>query len=302
MDRRAPAFAALFFVNLLYGINYVVAKGLMPGVIGPSGFILLRVAGAGVLFWGVWSFKRERVAWSDAKRLLICGLTGVAVNQLMFFHGLLRTSPVHASIIMVATPILVLVLSGVLIGEPIGRMKLVGVGLGAAGALLLILLGAGEGGGGASALGDLFIFINAASYAIFLVMVKPLMSKYSAITVMSWCFLVGSLVVVPFGLREFSAVDWSALAMADAWGLAFVVVMVTFVAYLLNTWALRRVQPSVAGAFIYLQPALALVATWYMAPGSLALDGLQALAAASIFCGVWLVGRKEPPAAGHCPP
>ncbi|MBP8822600.1 MAG: DMT family transporter [Flavobacteriales bacterium] len=298
MDRRTPAFAALFFVNLLYGINYVVAKGLMPGVIGPSGFILLRVAGAGVLFWGVWAIQRERVAWSDAKRLVLCGLTGVAINQLMFFHGLMRTSPVHASIIMVATPILVLVLSGVLIGEPIGRTKLVGVGLGAAGALLLIFLGTGDGGG-ASALGDLFIFINASSYAIFLVMVKPLMSKYSAVTVMSWCFLVGSVIVVPFGLREFGAVDWSALAPADAWGLAFVVVMVTFVAYLLNTWALRRVQPSVAGAFIYLQPALALVAAWYMAPGSLRLSWLQGLAAASIFTGVWLVGRREPASLAH---
>lgn len=300
MDRRTPAFAALFFVNLLYGINYVVAKGLMPAVIGPSGFILLRVAGAGVLFWAVWLFRRERVAASDSKRLVLCGLTGVAINQLMFFHGLMRTSPVHASIIMVATPILVLVLSGVLLGERIGPAKMMGVGLGAAGALLLILLGSG-GTGGSSMLGDLFIFINAASYAIFLVMVKPLMSKYSAVTVMSWCFLVGSVVVIPFGLQEFRAVDWQGLTPADAWGLAFVVVMVTFVAYLFNTWALRRVQPSVAGAFIYLQPALAVVATWYMVPGSLALDGLQALAAASIFCGVSLVGRKERPAAGHHP-
>lgn len=93
LDRRTLALAALFFVNLLYGINYVVAKGLMPGVIGPSGFILLRVAGAKLLFWPVWLIKREKVAWADAKRLVICGITGVAVNQLMFFHGLMRTSP-----------------------------------------------------------------------------------------------------------------------------------------------------------------------------------------------------------------
>ena len=91
----------------------------------------------------------------------------------------------------------------------------------------------------------------------------------------------------------------SNLNYAASFALAFVVVMVTFVAYLLNTWALRRVQPSVAGAFIYLQPALALVAAWYMAPGSLRLSWLQGLAAASIFTGVWLVGRREPASLAH---
>lgn len=292
-DRRLWAFAALFFVNLLYGVNYVVAKGLMPAVIGPSGFILLRVAGANLLFWPVWLIKRERVAWSDALRIVLCGITGVAINQLLFFHGLMRTSPVHASIIMVATPILVLVLSGVLIGERITRAKALGVALGAAGALMLILLGSGRREG-ASVAGDLFILGNASSYAVFLVMVKPLMQKYAAVTVMAWCFLVGSCIVVPFGLADVAAVDWPGLAPAQVGGLLFVVVMVTFVAYLLNTWALKAVQPSVAGSFIYLQPVLALAASWYMMPGDLGLGWPQVWAAASIFLGVWFVGRREP--------
>ncbi|HRQ84091.1 MAG TPA: EamA/RhaT family transporter, partial [Flavobacteriales bacterium] len=77
------------------------------------------------------------------------------------------------------------------------RGKAMGVMSGAAGALILVLSG-GQGGGGASLLGDFFILVNASSYAVFLVMVKPLMSKYSALTVMSWCFLVGSILVVPF--------------------------------------------------------------------------------------------------------
>lgn len=292
LQQRQLAFAALFFVNLLYGVNYVVAKGLMPAVIGPSGFILLRVAGANLLFWPVWLIKRERVAWSDAKRLLLCGVSGVAINQLMFFHGLMRTSAVHASIIMVATPILVLVLSGLLIGERITQAKTLGVALGAGGALMLIFLGGGHSDG-SSMLGDLFILINASSYAIFMVMVKPLMSKYSAVTVMAWCFLVGSLLVVPFGWREFTAVDWAGLRAPQYGGLLFVVVMVTFVAYLLNTWALRVVQPSVAGTFIYLQPVLALIATWLTVKGGVELGWMQGLSALCIFLGVWLVGRKE---------
>lgn len=171
---------------------------------------------------------------------------------------------------MVATPILVLVLSGVLIGERITRNKAMGVASGAVGAIMLIVLGTAHNDG-ATMLGDLFILINACSYAVFLVMVKPLMSKYSAVTVMAWCFLVGSVIVVPFGLHEFSEVDWQGLTAPDAWSLAFVVVMVTFVAYLLNTWALRIVQPSVAGTFIYLQPLLALLASYFVVRGDLGL-------------------------------
>lgn len=90
---------------------------------------------------------------------------------------------------------------------------------------------------------------------------------------MSWCFLVGSIIVVPFGLYEFSQVDWLGLTPPDIWSLAFVVVMVTFVAYLLNTWALRVVQPSVAGTFIYLQPILALLAAYILLPDALIWDG-----------------------------
>lgn len=289
---RPLALAALFFVNLLYGVNYVVAKDLMPDVIGPSGFILLRVAGANLLFWPVWLIKRERVAWTDAKRLVLCGVTGVAVNQLMFFHGLMRTSAVHASIIMVATPILVLVLSGLLIGERITRSKALGVSLGAVGALALIFLG-DHRSAGTSVLGDFFILINASSYAVFLVMVKPLMSKYSAATVMAWCFLIGSVLVLPVGLGEFTEVHWRSLDGPEVAGLLFVVVMVTFVAYLLNTWALRVVQPSVAGTFIYLQPVLALATAYVLAKATTALGWLQLVSALCIFAGVWLVGRKE---------
>lgn len=292
MDRRSLALIALFSANLLFGINYVVAKGLMPRVIDPSGFVVLRVVGANLLFWPVWLARRERVAGSAIKRLVLCGLLGVAVNQLMFFHGLMRTSPVHASIIMVSTPILVLVLSGVLLGERITRTKSVGVLLGAVGALLLIFMGGGQGGG-ISMLGDLYIFINAVSYAIFLVMVKPLMSKYSAATVMSWCFLVGSVVVLPMGLADVVAVDWPELAWADIAGLLFVVVMVTFVAYLLNTWAMRHVDPSLVGMFIYVQPVLALLFSWFFLPDDLGLGWMQGLAALAIFIGVWLVGKRE---------
>ncbi len=304
MDRRASAHLALFTVNFIYGLNYVVAKGLMPGIIGPSGFILLRVLGAGSLFWLLRAWRPERVEWKDIGRLILCAVFGVATNQLLFFHGLMRTSPINASIIMVATPILVLVLAGVLIHERITWSKMLGVLLGAVGALMLIFLKPTNGASGATTLGDTFILINATSYGLYLVLVKPLMQRYTAVTVMAWCFLFGACIVVPFGAVEFAEVEWAALPTGIWLALGFVVIMVTFVAYLLNTWALGRVSPTVVGTYIYLQPLMAAGVTWLFMrigadrlgiPGNYdtAIGWQQGVCAAAIFMGVHLVNRAD---------
>lgn len=303
-SRQAWAHLALFTVNFIYGVNYVVAKGLMPVVIGPSGFILLRVLGAGTLFWLLRAIRPERVAPADLGRLLLCAITGVALNQLMFFHGLMRTTPLNASIIMVATPILVLVLAGVLLKERITWTKALGVLLGAAGALVLVVVKPSSTTAGPSALGDLFILVNATAYGLFLVLVKPLMRKYSAVTIMAWSFLFGVVLVLPFGWRELGEVRWHALSAAHITALAFVVVMVTFVSYLMNTWAMAYVNPTVVGAYIYMQPVLAAAFTWlfvWIGPERLGIPGsystdigiVQAICALCIFAGVYLVGRAD---------
>ena len=306
MDRSARAHIALFTVNFIYGVNYVVAKGLMPHVIGPSGFIVLRVMGAAALFWALRAWRPQRVDPSDIVRLLMCAVFGVALNQLMFFHGLMRTTPINSSLIMVATPVLVLVLSALLIGERVTWSKVTGVVLGTAGALTLIFLKPAGSSAGASMLGDLFILVNATSYGLYLVLVKPLMRKYSAVTVMSWSFLFGLLMVLPFGWHELAAVNGEALTAPVIGAMVFVVVMVTFVAYLLNTWALGVLDPSVVGSYIYMQPLLAAVFTWLfvrIGPERLGIPGEyqvelgwpQAVCAILIFLGVHLVGRRSPP-------
>ncbi|MCB9182319.1 MAG: DMT family transporter [Flavobacteriales bacterium] len=304
MRAHSRAHVALFIVNLIYGLNYVVAKGLMPSVIGPSGFILLRVLGALVLFVLLFAWRPQRIAWPDLARLGLCALFGVALNQLMFFHGLMRTAPTNASLIMVATPILVLVFAAALIGERIRPGKVVGILLGAAGALLLVFLKPSATASGATLLGDAFILVNASSYAIYLVLVKPLMAKYSAATVMTGCFAIGAALVLPFGIGEFLAVDWAGLSRPNAMAMAFVVVMVTFVAYLLNTWALGVVSPSVVGAYVYMQPVLATGAAWLalrIGPSRLGLPAVlpaelgweHGLCAMLIFSGVHLVNRSD---------
>lgn len=293
------AHLALLAVNLIYGANYLIAKGLMPDLIQPSGFIMLRVLGATTLFWMLrLTVQHQPIAPRDFWRLALCGLFGVAGNQLLFFNGLNLTSPINAAIIMTANPILVLVMASVLLGERIAGVRVLGIIAGGAGAVWLILISADGSALSGNWKGDLMILLNAASYALYLVMVKPLMQKYSPLTVISWVFLLGAVVVLPVGWSQFSAIEWSAFSSSDISAAAFVVIGTTFFAYLLNIFAIRIVSPNVVSSYIYLQPltatAFAALFAWL---GWSAVDytgGLtlsKVLSAILIFIGVYLVSK-----------
>tara|TARA_B110000902_G_scaffold119639_1_gene140307 strand:- start:33942 stop:34868 length:927 start_codon:yes stop_codon:yes gene_type:complete len=260
MSKVLKAHIALFSVNALYGANHVIAKGVMPDYLTPSVFIFLRASGATLLFW-IFKiiFVREKVQRKDLFLMALCGLFGVAMNQLFFFHGLSLTSPVNTGIIMTINPILVVILSFFILKEAITLRRSVGILIGATGAVLLTLT-AGTGIGDSS-LGDLFIFINAASYALYLVLVKPLMGKYKPLTVITYVFSFGFIFVMlyPPTFMELYITNFSRIPMSMVFVIIYVVVGVTFLAYLLTVFGLKHVSPSATSAYIYLQPVLVML-------------------------------------------
>ena len=257
-QNTTKAHLALLGANLIYGANYLIAKGVMPNKIGASAFVLVRVIGAGLLFWIVKQFVKEKVDKKDFVLLILCGLLGVSTNMLLFFHGLSLTSPIDASIIMTSTPVIVLILSAIILKEKITTNKYIGIIIGAIGAFLLIWFGK-KSGGTSSFLGNLFVFLNATSYATYLVLVKPLMKKYKAITVISWVFLFGLIFVFPFGISDLLTTNFSAFTTNTYLAIAFVIIGTTFLTYLFNIYALNYVSPAVNGSYIYLQPVLSFI-------------------------------------------
>ncbi len=288
ISKSLKAHLALLGANLIYGINYTVAKDVMPQHLQPSGFVVLRVIGACLLFWALGSFyKNEIIEKSDWLRLTLCAVFGVAVNQLFFFEGLSRTTPINAGILMVITPILVLIISNIVLREKITFLKIAGITTGISGALFL-LLSKGKGGfGNNTFLGDTFIFLNAASYAIYLVIVKPLMFKHHPVTVMKWVFLLGLIIVLPFGFNEFLTVSWKNIPTVIYYEMVYVIVFTTFFAYLLNTYGLHYMNPSVVSIYIYLQPLLAAFIAVIL--GKDVIDFAKVISAILIFTGVYLV-------------
>jgi len=260
----------------------------MPDFIQPSGFILLRVTGAVTLFSLIYFlFVKEKVDKKDIIRLAICGIFGVAINQLFFFKGLNITTPINAAIIMTTNPVLVIIMSAVILHEKLNIRKGIGIALGLIGASALILNGGSLSGNTDFMLGNTFVFINAVSYGLYLVLVKPLMQKYHPITVMFFVFGFGLLYVLPFGYSELLAVEWTSFPPKIIWEVAFVVVCTTVIAYLLNSSALKQLNPSTVSIYIYTQPVLATLFAIFR--DSDTLDEMKIISASIIFIGVYLV-------------
>ncbi|NVK51841.1 MAG: DMT family transporter [Flavobacteriaceae bacterium] len=291
------AHLALLGANFIYGANYIIAKGIMPNKIGPSAFIFLRIVGAGILFWLIKSFIKEKIAKKDVVRLIFCGLLGVAANQLLFFHGLSLTSPIDASIIITAIPVMVLIFSAFILKEKITKNKLLGLLLGGTGAILLVWYG-NKAAGTSSFLGNLFIFLNACSYGLYLVLVKPLMKKYNSITVISWVFLFGFIFMFPFGLPDILQTDFSAFTLHTYAVIVFVVVGTTFLAYLFNIYALNHVSAAVTGSYVYLQPAISflmvsLYATFFnQTEYAKDINAIKIISCLLVVFGVYLISKK----------
>lgn len=293
MNARLLALLAATAASTIYGINHTIAKGLMPTIIGPFGFILLRVTGAALLFWiiSVW-YPSEKIDRKDLPKMIACAIFGMVLNMNMFFKGLELSTPINSSVVITLSPVLLLVLSAFFLKEKITWLKSIGIGLGLIGALLLILFGAKTQPNAPNIpLGNIFFIVNATSYAFYLVLVKPLVSKYSSITLMKWFFLFAVIMNIPIGISQFSEVAWTQLVFSEIWKLAFVVVGTTFLTYLFNIYALKQLSPSTIGAFIYLQPLLASVFAIIM--GADSLTPLRILAAVLIFTGVYLSQRKK---------
>lgn len=263
----------------------------MPTYISPYAFILLRV-GVGALAFAIYffCFVREKIeSTRDYRDLAICAFFGIAFNMLAFFKGLSLTSPINASVLMLLAPVFVVIFSAIGSRKMVKPTVIIGIILSFLGAGFLVNAG-NFSLSNSSITGDILVMLNATSFAFYLYYVARLLKKYKAITVTSYIFMIGFWFVLPVGLSDFLAVEWSTLPSIAAWSMVYVVVCVTLLAYVLNVWAVQNSSSTTAGSYIYLQPLLAGIIAITMGMDEITLPkvGFGLL----IVIGLYLVGRK----------
>ncbi len=259
---------------------------------------MIRVGVSFLLFWFLWASGKSIRPGQTVRagiqkkhwwRFILCGLTGVAINQMLFIKGLTMTSTIHASLLMLCTPLLITLLAFWILKERVTIAKAAGLALGIGGAVLLIA--SKEKSGTASLTGDLLIILNAISYTFYFILVKPLMQVYPPLHVVRWVFSVGFLMIIPFCWGQFSAIEWSAFEWSHLAALSFIVFCGTFLAYSFNVYGIRHLGAGITGSYIYTQPVFAALIAIVFLNEHFTAEKL--VAGLLIFAGVFLVSRKK---------
>ena len=292
MQERSKAHIAVLLTNIFFATNFILVKFISPKYIGPYGVNVVRVGVSLILFWLVWLFGKSsaRIKKEHWWRFILCGLTGVALNQMLFIKGLTLTATVHASLLMLCTPLLITILAFWALKEKISWPKSIGLVMGIAGAVVLIT--SKENNGDASLQGDLLIVLNAISYALYFILVKPLMKIYPPLHVVRWVFTFGFILIIPVGWSQFNAIEWQQMGWTQYIALFAIVCCGTFLAYYFNAFGLQHLGAGITGSYIYTQPLFATLIAVLFLHEQFSFEKL--IAGIFIFAGVYLVSRKTP--------
>ena len=296
--------AAMLAASVMWGLMAPVSKAAMNSDAVSAMLVAdVRIFGAAILFWIASIFtKNEKIRRkSDYARFFFAGLFAIILNQCVYVTGVSMTSPVDASIITTTLPIVTMIFAAVFIKEPITGKKAGGVLLGACGALLLVfgnylIPGAGPSSASqpahsSSLAGDLLCFFAQCSYAVYLVIFRDLIKRYSPITLMKWMFTFASVVMIPVSSRSLALTQWTSISLTEYAELAYVLICGTFLCYLIVPVGQKFLRPTLVAMYNYVQPvvATAVAIVWGMDRFNI----LKIIAVVFIFSGVLLVNRSK---------
>ncbi len=245
------------------------------------------------MFWVASLFaRREHVPVRDVLLFAGAALLGVVFNQCLFTIGLSVTSPINASIVTTAMPIFAMVLSFLILGEPITLKKTSGVAIGCTGAVILILTSATAGSAKVGDIrGDLMCICAQLSFALYLSLYNKLIRKYNVFTVNKWMFTWATVFVVPVSSGHLADLPWASLTSTTWMEVGYVVFFGTFVSYLLSIVGQRVLRPTVVSVYNYVQPIVSVTVSVLTGLGVFTWP--QGIAIILVFSGVWLVVKSK---------
>lgn len=295
MDNKKPLLAhlSMFFACAIWGLMAPVGKDAMLHGIDGITMVSFRVAGGALLFWLASLFMpRERIPVRD--RLLMAGAAvfGLVCNQCCFTIGLSITSPANASIVTTSMPIFAMILSFIILHEPITLKKAGGVAIGCSGAVILILTSVAASDSRVGDMrGDILVLCAQFSYALFLSLFSKLVRRYSVFTVNKWMFLWATILIWPFSATHVASIPWQSITLTTWLETGYVVVFGTFIGYILIVNAQQVLRPTVVSIYNYVQPLVSVTVSVLTGIG--VFKPAQGLAVLLVFTGVWLVTKSK---------
>ncbi len=287
------AHLSMFMACAFWGLMAPLGKDAMTHGIDGIDMVTFRVFGGACLFWLTSLFvKHEHVPKRDILRFAGAGVFGLVCNQCCFTIGLSITSPVNASIVTTSMPIFAMILSALILKEPLTGKKACGVLMGCSGALVLILTSAGAASDKVGDIrGDLLCLTAQFSFALYLALFNPLIKRYSVFTVNKWMFLWATVLITPFTAGHVAAIEWKAVPVTTVIEIGYVVFVATYLSYILTMVGQRTLRPTVVSVYNYVQPIVSVTASVVL--GISVVQWSQGLAVLLVFSGVWLVTKSR---------
>lgn len=295
MDNKKAltAHLCLFFSGAFWGLMAPIGKdAMMHGITGID-MVTFRVCGACLLFWITSLFvKKETVASKDLVKLFFAGILGLVCNQCCYIVGLSLTSPINASIVTTSMPIFAMILSALILKEPITGKKAIGVLMGCSGALILILTSAAAISSKVGDIrGDLLCLFAQFSFSLYLSLFSNVVKRYSLFTVNKWMFLFATILIVPFSANHVAAIDWPNVPALTWVETGYVILFGTYLSYILMMQGQRTLRPTVVSIYNYVQPIVSVVVSVLTGMGVFRWS--HGLAVILVFSGVWLVTKSK---------
>lgn len=282
---------ALFVANVIFGINTPITRTIVPEVLDPFVMTFFRMMGAAILFWAISPFtKKEKVPPRDIMLFFFASLFAIVLNQTSFIYGLSKTSPIDASLVVTLLPIVTMLLSAIIIKEPITWLKAVGVLTGASGAIILVLNSNNESSSG-SMIGNLIVLGSVTSFALYLTLFKDLISRYSPLTTMKWMFLFAALLTFPMSFNLLTSTNISQFDTSVYLRIGYVVILATFLTYMLIPIGQKTIRPTTISMYNYLQPVMASILAIIIGLDKFGPDKI--ISAALVFMGVYIVTQSK---------
>lgn len=294
MKDRSKGILAVVGAYSIYGLNLVFCKELTSGdVMSPSLLFTFRAAGATALFWLLsLVLPKEKINCKDIGAIFLASMLGLFIPQMCTLWGITMSTPFDASVISTLKPLMTLGVAAVLLREPVPVRSVIGILVSLAGAVMLVFFRSGgvPDAYATSPLGLVVLLLNGLSFAVFLVLFRPLVKRYSAVTFMKWMFLFSLLASLPSGLADASSFAIGSMSL-KLWGeLAFIIVCATFVAYFLTPVGQKHLHPTEYSVYSYAQLLVAALAGVLAGMEMFTIPKL--IAAAVMIAGVWISGKK----------
>mgnify|MGYP000956871499 CR=1 FL=1 len=282
---------ALFAANVIFGLNTPITRSIIPDILDPFVMTFLRMIGAAVLLWIASLFvKKETVPKKDILLFFFAAVFAIVLNQGSFIFGLSKTSPIDASLVITLLPIVTMLLAAIILKEPITWLKAVGVLVGASGALILILSSTQNSGSG-NFIGNLFILFSVFSFGLYLTLFKNLIVRYSPLTAMKWMFLFAAILTYPMSHKALITTNFASFDTSVFLRIGYVVVLATFLTYLLIPIGQKTLLPTTVSMYNYLQPIVSSFVAIIIGMDSFGWDKM--ISTILVFVGVYIVTQSK---------